>query len=157
MHGLTVFPSQTGKTSAIVKPTSRSETVDCNRRAAAGRTRFRPFLDDFPAFASRIAILMQRTPKTGCVRSWILLPEKKKLIVVAVVSILAYAAFRGVFFSDSSPHSFEVSHVLSAGKSWVLGQCMAGAGRARMLVAVGLRIWANVFTPWQRVPQATGP
>lgn len=55
-----------------------------------------------------------RTPKRGLLRQWILLPDSRKMIVVALVSIAAFAAFRTAFFV-SRPPTFAVSHVLSAG------------------------------------------
>ena len=57
---------------------------------------------------------MQRTPKTGLLRRWILLPERRKLIIVAVLSILTYAMFQSIFGSSDTT-TISVNHVLSEG------------------------------------------
>lgn len=72
----------------------------------------------------------QRTPKTGLLRAWILLPERRKLVLVAAVSVLGFLAFRSFFFTETQ-ETFQVSHVLSSGMPlWHVGshRVRAGAG-----------------------------
>lgn len=56
----------------------------------------------------------QRTPKKGCLRAWILLSESRKMMLVAVVSVIAFAVFRSTFFAVK-PNEFNAGgHSLTA-------------------------------------------
>jgi hypothetical protein len=58
--------------------------------------------------------MTSRTPKSGVLRRWILLPESKKMIIVAVVSVLGFAAVRSLFAAVPE-RSYTVQHVLTEG------------------------------------------
>jgi hypothetical protein len=62
---------------------------------------------------------MDRTPKTGVLRRWILMPERKKLLIVAVISILGFFAFEQLILSSPEP-TYVVDHVLTAGTGFAL-------------------------------------
>jgi hypothetical protein len=56
-----------------------------------------------------------RTPKAGLLRKWILMDNRKKILLVAAVAILSFATFRNVFFTETQ-HTYSVAHVLTAGE-----------------------------------------
>jgi hypothetical protein len=56
-----------------------------------------------------------RTPKRGLLRLWILLPERRKLVIVAVLSIVAFAIVQSILGGGEKDASISVRHVLSDG------------------------------------------
>ena len=57
-----------------------------------------------------------RTPKTGLLRQWVLLPERKKFVVVGVLAVACFLSLRSVF-SPKAEQSFELRHSLTAGRT----------------------------------------
>jgi hypothetical protein len=55
-----------------------------------------------------------RTPKTGILRQWVLMPEKKKFVVVGVLAVACFLSLRSVF-TPKPEATFQLRHSLSPG------------------------------------------
>ena len=53
------------------------------------------------------------TPKTGLLRQWILLSDRKKFVVVASVAIISVFAMRAFF--ATTPDTIKIRHALTSG------------------------------------------
>ena len=104
------------------------------------------------------------TPKTGLLRQWILLSDRKKFLAITVTAVISVFLVRTILFAKPAAE-FEISHTLSTSGSLVdlapwlplspyyphtQWSCLASHLEDMIPLALSLSGWSGVLTVCRR-------